>query len=115
MEKFSIQLMNPNFKSVHVCAYTVPRSLGQQLQQSNEIVRLVDIGVLEEVPIPLNGLPESHHLQFLRKTEQKQLLLISGQRALNYCCNITHFLFQRLCKLTRSVQWKVLHLLQHWT
>jgi hypothetical protein len=31
-----------------VYAYTVPRSLEQQLQQGKEIVRLVDIGVLEE-------------------------------------------------------------------
>jgi hypothetical protein len=29
--------------------------------------------------------------------------------------NVTHFLFQRLGKLTRSIQWKGLPLLQHWT
>jgi hypothetical protein len=42
--------MDPNFKPIHthVCAYTVPRSVEHQLQQSKEIVRLVDIGVLEE-------------------------------------------------------------------
>jgi hypothetical protein len=43
--------MDPNFKPIHARAYTVPRSLEsveQQLQQSKEIVRLVDIGVLEE-------------------------------------------------------------------
>jgi hypothetical protein len=40
--------MDPNFESVHACAYTVPRSLEQQLQQSKEIITLVDIGVLEE-------------------------------------------------------------------
>jgi hypothetical protein len=33
---------------VHVRAYTVPRSAEQQFQQSKEIVRLVDIGILEE-------------------------------------------------------------------
>jgi hypothetical protein len=44
----SLQLMDPNCKPIHARAYTVPRSLGQQLQQSKEIVRLVDIGVLEE-------------------------------------------------------------------
>jgi hypothetical protein len=40
--------MNPNFKPVHARAYTVPRSVEQKLQPRKEIVRLVDIGVLEE-------------------------------------------------------------------
>jgi hypothetical protein len=40
--------MDPNCKPIHVHAYTVPRSVEQQLQQSKERVRLVDIGVLEE-------------------------------------------------------------------
>jgi hypothetical protein len=40
--------MDPNCKPMHACAYTVPRLVEQQLQQSKEIVRLVDIGVLEE-------------------------------------------------------------------
>jgi hypothetical protein len=44
----SFQLMNPNCKPIHARAYTVPRSVKQKLQQSTEIVRLVDIGVLEE-------------------------------------------------------------------
>jgi hypothetical protein len=44
----SLQLMDPNCKSIHERAYAVPRSVEQQLQQSKEIVRLVDIGVLEE-------------------------------------------------------------------
>jgi hypothetical protein len=50
METVSIrlQLMDPNWKPTHVRAYTVPRSVEQQLQQSKKIVRLVDIGVLEE-------------------------------------------------------------------
>jgi acetylglutamate kinase len=34
--KISLQLMDPNCKPVHVCAYTAPRSLEQQLQQSKE-------------------------------------------------------------------------------
>jgi hypothetical protein len=33
---------------MHAHAYTVPRSVEQQLQQSKEIIRLVDIGFLEE-------------------------------------------------------------------
>jgi hypothetical protein len=44
----SLQLMDCNCKPIHVRVYTVPRSVEQQLQQSKEIVRLVDIGVLEE-------------------------------------------------------------------
>jgi hypothetical protein len=40
--------MDPNCKPIHACAYTVPRSVEQQLQQSKEIVRLVYIGILEE-------------------------------------------------------------------
>jgi hypothetical protein len=44
----SLQLMDHYCKPIHACAYTVPRSVEQQLQQSKEIVRLVDIGVLEE-------------------------------------------------------------------
>jgi hypothetical protein len=50
MDKIPIspQLMDPNCKPIHARAYTVPRSVEQQLQNSKEIVRLVDIGVLEE-------------------------------------------------------------------
>jgi dsDNA-specific endonuclease/ATPase MutS2 len=39
--------MDPNCKPIHARAYTVPRSVEQQLRK--EIVKLVDIGVLEEV------------------------------------------------------------------
>jgi hypothetical protein len=48
MEPISLQLMDPNCKPIHAHAYTVPRSVEQQLRHSKEIVRLVDIGVLEE-------------------------------------------------------------------
>jgi hypothetical protein len=44
----SIQLMDHNCKSSHARAYTVSKSVEQQLQQSKEIVRLVGIGVLGE-------------------------------------------------------------------
>jgi hypothetical protein len=40
--------MDPNCKLTHAREYTVPRSVEQQLQQCKEIVRLVDIGVLED-------------------------------------------------------------------
>jgi hypothetical protein len=48
MVPISLQLMDPNCKPIHARAYTVPRSVEQYLQLSKEIVRLVDIGVLEE-------------------------------------------------------------------
>jgi hypothetical protein len=37
-DSISLQLMDPNCKLVHVHAYTVPRSLEQQLQRSKEII-----------------------------------------------------------------------------
>jgi 6-pyruvoyl-tetrahydropterin synthase len=40
--------MDPNCKPIHAHAYTVPILVEQQLQQNKEIVRLVDIGVLEK-------------------------------------------------------------------
>jgi hypothetical protein len=46
MEPISLQLMDPYCKPIHARAYTVPRSVEQQLRK--EMVRLVDIGVLEE-------------------------------------------------------------------
>jgi hypothetical protein len=44
----SLKLIDPNCKPIHARAYTVSRSLEQQLKSSKDIVRLVDIGVLEE-------------------------------------------------------------------
>jgi hypothetical protein len=46
----SLQLMDPNCKPIHAHTYTVPRSVEQQLQQSKEIVRLLDIVFLKEGP-----------------------------------------------------------------
>jgi hypothetical protein len=47
-EPISLQLMDHNCKPVHARAYTVSRSVEQQLQQSKETVILVDIGVFKE-------------------------------------------------------------------
>jgi hypothetical protein len=44
----SLQLMDPNCKPSHARAYTVPRSVEQQLQSSKEIVILVNIEVLDK-------------------------------------------------------------------
>jgi hypothetical protein len=45
----SHQLMHHNYKLKHAHANTAPKSVEQQLQQSIKIVRLINIGVLEEV------------------------------------------------------------------
>jgi hypothetical protein len=44
----SLQFMDPVCKSNHAHAYMVPRSVEKQLQHSNEIVRLMQIGFIEE-------------------------------------------------------------------
>jgi hypothetical protein len=44
----SLQLIDLNCKPILERVYTVPRSVEQQMHQSKKIVRLVDIGVLEE-------------------------------------------------------------------
>jgi hypothetical protein len=48
IKPISLQLMDLNCKPIHAPAYTITRSVEQQSQQSKKIVRLVDIGVLEE-------------------------------------------------------------------
>jgi hypothetical protein len=65
----SLHLMVSNCKTNHACAYSVPRSVGKQLQEDKEIERLVDIGVLEE-DYSSEWASIFHCLQFLRKTEQ---------------------------------------------
>jgi hypothetical protein len=40
--------MDFSYKAVHARGNIVPRSVEQQLQKNKEIVRLVDIGVIEE-------------------------------------------------------------------
>jgi hypothetical protein len=66
MEPISLHLMDPNCNAVHERSYTVhiPRSVEQQLQQSKEILILMDIGIPKKT-FPLNGLPYFHHLKFL--------------------------------------------------
>jgi hypothetical protein len=67
MEPISLQLKDPNCKPIHARAYTVPRTVEQQLRKE-----IYDWWTLESLKktISLNGLPISHNLQFLRKTEQ---------------------------------------------
>jgi hypothetical protein len=69
----SLQLIDPNCKPVDARSYTVPRSVEQQLQQSKEIVRLVDIGegLLEE-DYSSEWASISPPFAILRKTDQQQ-------------------------------------------
>jgi hypothetical protein len=46
--EISLWLINHNYKQVHARAYTVPRSVEHQLQQSMEILRLVKIRVIKK-------------------------------------------------------------------
>jgi hypothetical protein len=72
--------MDPNCKPIHACAYTVPRSVEQQLQQGKEIVRLVDIGVLEE---DYSSAWASYFPSFAIPKKNGTLSLISGITELN--------------------------------
>jgi hypothetical protein len=69
----SLQLMDPNCKPIHARVYTVSRSVEQQLQHSKEIVRLVDIGVIEEdyssewsSPFPSFAIPKKNGAATIR-------------------------------------------------
>jgi hypothetical protein len=96
----SIQMMNPNRKPIHVCAYTVPRSVGQQLQQCKEILRLLDIGVLEEDyssewASPSFAIPKKNGTIRVVTDFRK-----NATQLIVEALDITHFLFQRLGTLT---------------
>jgi hypothetical protein len=88
--------MDPDCKPIHARDYTVPRSVEQQLQQSKEIVRLVDIGVLEEDyssgwDPPSFAIPKKNGTirvvtDFRKPSNQ---LIVETY-------NVIHFLFQRL-------------------
>jgi hypothetical protein len=104
--EISLQLMDPNCKPIHAHAYTIPRSVEQQLQQSKEIVRLVDmdIGVLEE---DYSSECSSSFPSFaiLKKNRSVTIRLVTDFRKnsnqlIVETWNVTHFLFQRLGKLT---------------
>jgi hypothetical protein len=81
-----LQLMDPNCEPIHARAYTVPRSVEQPLQQSKEIVRLVDIGVPEE-----DYSSEWASPSFAITKKNGTIRVVTDLRKIN-----THFLFQRL-------------------
>jgi hypothetical protein len=82
MAPISLQLMDSNCKPVHARAFSVPRSVEQQLQQSKEIVRLVDIGVLEEdyssewaSRIPTFAIPKKRNNKNCHLLHESQLIV----------------------------------------
>jgi Tol biopolymer transport system component len=64
----SVSKSSKNHKRSNMWYHYCDKNNQQQLNQSKEIVRLVEIGSLKKT-IPLNGL--LHHLKFLRKQNNK--------------------------------------------
>jgi hypothetical protein len=98
MEPISLQLMDTNCKPIYARAYTVPRSVQQRLQQSKEIVRLVDIEVLEEDYSAEWASPSS---AILKKNGSITISVVTDFRnnrtqLIVETLHVTHFLFQRL-------------------
>jgi hypothetical protein len=96
MEPISLQLMDTNCNPMHAHAYTVPRSVEQQLQQSKEIVRLVDIGVLEEdySPILASAFPS-----FAIPMKNETIRVVTDFRKLNL------LLKRRMSPISYSKDW----------
>jgi hypothetical protein len=94
----SLQRLDTNCKLIHARAYTVPRSVEQQLRHSNEIVRLVDIGVLEE---DYSSEWPSYFPSFAISKKNGTIRVVTDFRKYNTqliveTYHVTHFLFQRL-------------------
>jgi hypothetical protein len=83
--------MDPNFKPIHARSYTVPRSVEQKLQQSKEIVRLMEIGVLEE---DYSSEWASMYPTFIIPKKNGTIRVVT--ELIVEAENVTHFLFQRL-------------------
>jgi hypothetical protein len=89
----NLQLMDPNCKPIHARAYTVPRSVEQKLHQIKEIVRLVDIGVLEEdyssewaSRIPSFAIPKKNGtIRLVTDFRKLNLLLKRRMSPISYC------------------------------
>jgi hypothetical protein len=84
--------MDPNCKPFHVRAYIIPRSVKWQLQQSKEILRLVDIGVLEEYyssewasPFPKFAIPKKNGtMRFVSNFKRLNLLVKHDMSPISY-------------------------------
>jgi hypothetical protein len=88
----SLQLMDPNCKPVYARAYTIPRSVEQQL--SKEFVRLVDNGVLEE-----DYSSEWASLSFAIPKKNGTIRVVTDFRKLNL------FLKHRMSPISYSKDW----------
>jgi hypothetical protein len=101
MDPISLQLMDPNCKPIHARAYTVPRSVDQQLQQSKEIVRLVDIGVLEE---DYSSEWASISPSFAIPKKNVTMRVVSDFRKLNLLLKRHPFPIQKIGNMIRSME-----------
>jgi hypothetical protein len=91
----SLKLMDRNFKPIHARAYTVSRSVEQQLHPYKEIVRLVDIGVLEEEfysawasMVPQFAIPKKNGASTVR--------VVTDLGSSTYCLNLECYTFPTL-------------------
>jgi hypothetical protein len=123
MEPINLQLMDPNCKPIHARAYTVPRSVEQQLQQSKEIVRfvrLVDIGVLEksyssEYSSPSFAITKKNRtIRVVTDFKKLSLLLKRGISPISYSKDWEHDPFNGMVYLCFSIGLKY-GLLSHQT
>jgi hypothetical protein len=89
----SLQLMDTNCKSIHARAYTVPRSVDQQLQQSKEIVRFVDIGILEE---DYSSECDSRIPTFAIPKKNGTIIVVTNFRKLNLWLKCHQFLIPKI-------------------
>jgi hypothetical protein len=96
----SLQLMDPDCKPIHACAYTVPRSVEQQLQQSKKIVRLVvDIGVLEKA-YSSEWASQTPSFAIPKKNENITIRVVTDFRKLNL------LLKRRISTISYSKDWR---------
>jgi hypothetical protein len=105
MEPISLQLMDPNCKPIHTHAYTVPRSVQQQLKQSKEIVRfvrLVEIRVLEE---DYSSEWASLSPSFAISKKNGTIRDVTGFRKLNLLLKRHPFPIPKIGDMIRSMEW----------
>jgi hypothetical protein len=95
-----LQLMDPNCKPIHARAFTVPRSVEQQLQQSKEIVRLMDIGVPEE-----DYFSEWASPSFAIPTENRTIRVDTDFMKLSLSLRRHPFLIPKIGDMIRSMEW----------
>jgi hypothetical protein len=90
--------MDPNCKPIHARAYTAHRSVEQQLQQSKEIVRFVDTGVLEE-DYSSEWASISSSFAIPKKNGEATIRVVTDFRKL-------HLLSKRMSPISHSKYWE---------